>query len=429
MKATLSLKPTLRLSAKLVQGTYLLQMSGPELDATIERELAENPALELANEGDPLLRLGKLMERAAPSAGIDTARLSVSPTTLDALESDLRVLAPGEDLAIAMAILHALDDRGYLLIPTEVLVRQWGVSEDDFDRGLLLLRRLDVPGIGARDLRECLLLQCDYLIENGVDCGLAPRMIRAGWAEFVRQQWQALALALDVGLAEVEVARNFIARNLYPYPLATVDSSPVESTWTWSDLVISKEVSFGSKELHLRLPAQESAELRISSAFDQTGSAAAWAAAYVEQARHFIDLLNYRWRTIREIGEHLIAMQSDYLLGLVDQPKPLTRRSVSIALGLHESTVGRAIRGKTVQLPDGRIVSVSSFFGPSETRTSVETALCDASFAGLSDREVAETLNARGIRVARRTVAKYRQANRFDSRTRVRSTQSAKTSW
>jgi RNA polymerase sigma-54 factor len=171
--------------------------------------------------------------------------------------------------------------------------------------------------------------------------------------------------------------------------------------------------------LSVEVPAQEALELRISEAFgsvleqveQDTGNRtdAEWAIPYVRRARDLIVALGRRWETLRCIGEYLALKQEPFVLGSAAQPCPLTRRAVAQALGLHESTIGRAISGKTVLLPGGRIVPLSVFFGVAPLQADLDRVLRLQQEHGLSDRQVAETLRSQGIEVSRRTVAKYRK--------------------
>jgi RNA polymerase sigma-54 factor len=399
-----------RLSARLVQSARLLQLSGPELETVIARELAENPALELS----PRACRFELIASSSRTLPKDPPAPSGA---LDRLESDLRLSAPADVLPVATALLYSLDDHGYLLTPLAELAEEWCVDEAEIERGLQALRCLDVPGLAARDLRECLLLQCDYLAGRGVNCGLALRMLRDTWEDFVCQRWQALAGRLGVSPHEVEEARQFIVRNLYPYPLALVDGDSPAAPAARSDIVISAGEGRGDDEpalegLRLRIPAAEALELQVSPAFlepDLSRQDGKWAGAYIDKARQFIELVNRRWETLKSIGEQVILVQRDYLLGLSTQPAPLTRRTVAENIGLHESTVSRAISGKTVQLPSGRLVPLSAFFGASDLKASIDAILCAAADSRLSDRQISEALRGQGIVVARRTVAKYRR--------------------
>jgi len=122
-----------------------------------------------------------------------------------------------------------------------------------------------------------------------------------------------------------------------------------------------------------------------------------------------IGALRQRWETLKRIGEYLIRYQNDFLEHGPFYLKPLTRAVVAQELNVHESTISRAVRDKIIQLPNGRLIPLSDFFDASlATKESIRLLLRDNT-KRLCDREIAEGLQAKGMKLSRRTVTKYRR--------------------
>lgn len=131
---------------------------------------------------------------------------------------------------------------------------------------------------------------------------------------------------------------------------------------------------------------------------------------WVARSKLFISGWHDRWLTLRRVAEALVAYQREFLLNDVQQLRPLTRAQLADTLGIHESTVSRAVASKYAQIPDGQIVALADFFdGSLKAKALIEDFISKES-RPLTDSELVELLAEAGISVARRTVAKYRQA-------------------
>jgi RNA polymerase sigma-54 factor len=139
-----------------------------------------------------------------------------------------------------------------------------------------------------------------------------------------------------------------------------------------------------------------------------------WIKIHIDQASLIIDALRQRWETLRRIGEFLIEYQMDFLNYGPLYLKPLTRVVVAQNLNIHESTVSRAVSNKLIQLPDGRLNPLSSFFDSSLAAKEAIRFLIRDNAKRLCDREIAEGLQAKGMNLSRRTVTKYRQEINLD---------------
>jgi RNA polymerase sigma-54 factor len=131
---------------------------------------------------------------------------------------------------------------------------------------------------------------------------------------------------------------------------------------------------------------------------------------HLAQARLFINCVKQRWQTLERIALALVDVQEEFLERGYRLLKPLTRSQLADIVGVHESTVGRAVANKSLMLPSGRIVSLSDFFDGSLAIKCVIEEIILEEAQPLSDQRIAEVLQARGCEIARRTVAKYRDA-------------------
>jgi RNA polymerase sigma-54 factor len=430
MAPGLLLKMEPRLSPSLILGARLLHLSARDLDDAIRRELDENPALERVNEGGwDGSGSGAGLGVAPPRGGdipLDGLRIAGFASVLEHLESEVRMHAEGTARAAALVLLQRLDPRGYLDAAADELARELGTSLDIIELGLAVLHRIDPPGIGARDLHECLLIQHAQLEAEGVTYRLVGRILTEAWEDFYHHRWDRAACRLGIPIEDLEGARQFIARNFHPYPLDLIEGRPVENrVFTWTDLVISRDPQDPRHAYHVRIPAAETWELRVTESFtlsrpEGPGSCLpeaerAWIRLYVDRARLFNAALNQRWQTLRRIGEFLADYQRDLLDTGPTALRPLTRRQLAAELGLHESTISRAVCDKTVRLPSGRVVPLSHFFGPSlAVQQTIERLLAGAD-SPISDRQLAADLRSQGLDVARRTVAKYRSRLKIPS--------------
>jgi RNA polymerase sigma-54 factor len=213
-----------------------------------------------------------------------------------------------------------------------------------------------------------------------------------------------------------------MARNLNSHPLQLISDTQMCAERLWgADLIIRRKSQDQKYSYSLEIPAAQVWELRSSDCFtdltlsektggsDLSDSDRTWIKSHLDRARLFINALSQRWSTLRRIGEYLLDCQAEFLDKGPRYLKPLTRSELSCALGLHESTVSRAVSGKTVQLPDGRIISLSDMFDSSIPAKEVIRQFLAQVGSPLSDRQIVVHLQSQGINLARRTVTKYRQ--------------------
>lgn len=466
MKQGMGIEQTL--NPKMIAFYELLQRPVAELNQAIEAELEENPALEISAErlcpacgaamltdvcrecgyrpGSDEVELSKSPSDVSidPTPASKTqhfdeddfddpmARLAAPETLSEHLHWAWRLQSSDEDYDLGCAIIGCLSDEGYLEEGLEPLAEGLGVEVDALEKVLLQVQQLDPPGVGARDLQECLRLQLENFVtrENEKDsekelAALALRMVNKQWHAMTRHAYEEIARKMRLSLQQVQAAADFVRHRITPYP-----GSQFRPEWQTRssgdarlrpDVVISKNEN-GAYEVIVR--ESRSLGLRINGIYRKlwdsmrrepdtySSKDREHVQQYLTRAREFIDNLNQRRKTLKLIIEAVAAQQGEYLEKDLHAMKPLTRLSVAHELGLHESTVGRAVSGKFAQIPTGSIVPCEIFFDASLAVKEVmkDVLAQEDPRKPYSDEKIARLLEERGIEIARRTVTKYREA-------------------
>ena len=451
-----SQQQTLRVSPRLVAASYILELSSLELQHAIQQEITDNPALEMVEASKCPARGGEmegnvcshcLAERRVPDDGNDsqsetpedyvpTGDLSASGedefdpltqvagqlTLEERLLNELQSMLPVEDMPIVEYLVGNLDENGYLRASVQETADLFETSKTHVEIVLTHLQSLDPIGIGARDLRECLLIQLNYLEQQGVTHPYARDIIKQHLTQLGEHKFGRIASEMGISANEVADVWDFIKRHLNPYPAQGYGipepgpSAPI-STYVMPDVIISRgEQGYDvdvveSKRFIMRLSPiynQLSAELeRGNERFSEEERK--HIQQYVSRAKLFIANINQRRQTIQRITNTIVDEQVEFLDQGIRHLRPLTRAQVATRLGMHESTVSRATASKYVMLPDGRVIPFSDFFTASLSVKDVIKELIELENASLTDQEIAERLVRVGIHVARRTVAKYRE--------------------
>ena len=454
----LTQRPTV--SPQLVLANELLQFSSLELEQAIVQELAENPALELsevvrctrcgaempdgyclacATSGsqvdsrweDERYLDGSRNHAPSESNGSDwenpVFRLASCMTLADHLLQQARLSLPGRDIVIAAHLIESLDERGFLCCDLDEVASTVGVERERVDRVLSTVQSLEPAGIAARDARQCLLIQMAHLRSEGVEHPLAERLVEDHWEMLGKHSLSSVAREVGVSADEVREALCFIRENLNPYPahaswVSLHESPPEDSAVCPRPDVIIRESGVTEGEYEIEFPKARRHRLRVSRAYGQamdelgTGSGPSdgqrwerWK-AFEARARLFVKSIEQRWQTLHELMVCLVDFQRDFLVHGEMRLRPLTRVRVAEMMGVHESTVSRAVAGKYVQLPCGEVVPLEKFFDSAAPIKRRIEDLVEEEGEPLSDSALAQKLSEEGYDVARRTVAKYRNA-------------------
>lgn len=451
-------------SPLLMQANHILSLSLTDLEMAISEAIDDNPALELEecsvcpvcgrrSRGDTCASCrSALQEMIGAPRAMDDSGLRVEqeysssggdsdfdPLTIIASADDIREevveaaiisLADERDQAVAMIIVDALDERGYLSIPLADIAAQVGIDSARAEAVLRVVQEVAPPGVAARSLPESLQLQVRYLRQEGTQMPAAiDGIIRDHLEDLAAKRIARVARALGISKAQVLEAQVFIHDQLTPHPLqshqAETWNSPSSSGHVVPDVLVSVE---GDKLL-IEVPNAIYDRLHTEAFYraiakpepDAQNAAAispqpdqelvSHAKMHVARAQQFIWAVRQRRQTLLRVAEYVCAYQEAYVRGDARGLRPLTRSDVASALGVHESTCSRAVAGKFIMLPSRKLIPMSDLFAASlSIKHVMQQIIHDEAAAGraLSDAQISERLLDHGIRIARRTVAKYR---------------------
>ncbi len=447
---------TLKVSPRLVAANHILELSSQELQQAISAELNENPALELVevstcpacgtemhgsicprciqrqkegggasvdSPGTQYADLSEPQNRAPDDEEFDPmARVAAEQTLAEKLLLELGALLPEQDLPIAEYLVGSLDEKGYLAVRIEDVADELRVSEDRARAVLKVLQSQEPVGIGARNLRECLLIQLGHLEERGLYQPYAREIVSMYLTEMGEHKFSRIAHELKIPIEQVEAVWGFVKEKLNPHPahgFSPMNRSDrdTRAMYVVPDVVVSRgpEGDFDvevveSKRFLLRINpiyTRLAAELHRSSG-EMSPDEKKHVQHYVGRAKLFISNINQRRQTLFNITRCLVQQQRTFLEKGVRYLKPLSRAAVAQELGVHESTVSRATASKYLMLPSGEVIPYAHFFTPSLSVKDVLKEVIEKEGAPLTDSEIVERLEERGIHIARRTVAKYR---------------------
>jgi RNA polymerase sigma-54 factor len=408
----------------LVAYAKLLALPGAELEQTVTDELAQNPAL-IQDEthlcgicgmpaDPPCPHYAEQVGRPRMPPGLDPRVVThgagpVARTSwAEAVLRDLRLMVATGDTGIAASVVASLDERGYLTEDVRELARTAGAEVTAVERVVRVLREVGPPGVGARDLRDCLLLQLDRLTAMGVSHPVARAVVADHLEALARGATASIGRQLGVSADEVADARAFIRRELFPRPAidGELDADRPAPIPVRPDVAVSRSSDTGP--FHVDVLEEHRLVLRVDPGFRRMARTDATVADLVSQGDFFLARLRQRWSTMRRITEYVAGRRPDLMSGAPVSGQRLTRAQVAAGLGLNQSTVSRATAGRYVLLPSRDVVPYAAFFDGSRDIRSKLKDIIAAESRPLSDTELCERLQRAGHQVARRTVAKYR---------------------
>jgi RNA polymerase sigma-54 factor len=327
---------------------------------------------------------------------------------------------------IAATLIDAIDGDGYLRlditeVPALLTAECPGLHVSDVEVVLHYLQSLDPPGVAARDPRECLLLQLRHLHAHDWVGEYAIQICERYFEELVRNDLDELCQALSVSKEQLATILKLI-RSLQPRPGATV--TEVRNEYIVPDVLVTKREGRWLVELN----PETTPKLRVNSQYarlirraDQTADNVCLK-THLQEARWFIKSLASRHETILRVAKKIVELQHDFFEFGEEAMKPLILRDVAEALALHESTISRVTMRKYMYTPRGTFEFKFFFSSHVNTNSGGEcssTAIrafirklvaAEIPNKPLSDQKIADVLLEQGIQVARRTVAKYREA-------------------
>jgi RNA polymerase sigma-54 factor len=463
MKHSLHLTQTQKLimTPRLQQALKLLQVPTLELQQILKQEVLQNPLLEEVDEvteqedidreasadeqnneetedpaeEDPIdwtdyLQDGALDRTYMPPSETSVEFLEKVPATRTTLaESLLEQLhflnLPAEHMYIADFIVGSIDERGWLVTSVEDIAESLGRPVHEIENVLRVVQALEPAGVGARDLRECLLLQLEA---RGEKDEMAWRMIHDHFDHLVNRRFPEIARLLKVSVLEVQDAADGIA-SLHPRPGTLVSAE--DPKYVVPDLLVERV----DDEYVVMLNDRNVPRLRISAAYGDViagNKRRADATAEQKQTREYIQgkLASAKWliqtieqrrRTMIKVMNCIVREQREFFDKGIAFLRPLTLAAVARQIDMHESTVSRVCSGKYVQTPRG-VFELKFFFSSglatddgedvsARTAKNIIKGLIDEEdkMDPLSDQRIAELLHEKGLQIARRTVAKYRE--------------------
>ena len=323
-----------------------------------------------------------------------------------------------DDRKTAELIVGNIDDDGFLQSTTEEMALNSGIPQDEFERVLGLIQTFYPAGVGARDLRECLLIQ---LRRQSKEQSLEYRIVSEHMDDLGRHRFLEIARRMAISVEDVQKTADNIAR-LNPRPGQVFAAAP--QNYVLPDVIVEKvdgeyQIAFNNEQIpHLRI--SNLYKDIIASGDAQSSDTKDYIRDKIRSGKFLIRSIHQRQQTIMNIAQQIVSRQRDFLEHGPSHLKPMTMAEVAEVVGVHETTVSRAVSGKYMATPQG-VFDMKYFFtggyqtatGESLSNISVKQAILDlvkheSGSAPRSDHEIVEILSERGIPIARRTVAKYR---------------------
>jgi RNA polymerase sigma-54 factor len=427
----------------------LLALSNLELRETIQTELASNPALELLDKRicpgcrRPLERPGPCPvcslhngddEPVVFLSPRESIRISSSPRLEDgpvdrepAAPEDLNTyilqqlaaeLLP-EDRSLAAYVLSSLDEDGFLSDHPALIARTTRCMPSQVLRVLELISHADPPGLASEGPRQALLVQLELLKDLAPNVKLARRMLDETFSELGRREYDIIAKRLDAPSHSVRQAAEFIQQNLNPYPARAYWGSGKQpqsadpNVYHNPDIQITPSSTDDEGPLLVEIFSPYRGWLRVNPLFrkavkQQDENVSEDWSEHLERASLFVKCLQQRNQTMRRLMKILVSEQQAFILHGPQHLQSMTRAKLAERLGVHESTISRAVAHKSVALPDGRIIPLARFFDRSLPVRDTIREIVKHEQKPLTDDQIVKILETKGIQVARRTVAKYR---------------------
>jgi RNA polymerase sigma-54 factor len=446
------------LAPHLFQSLEILQMPLLDLQQMIKQELSENPTLEATqeqadaqieieqgtkdvdseqfdNELEKLAALGEefdsYQDRGQVSGGSDAEEkyqymmdsLSEASSLHDQLLDQLALSGLNDyERKIAEIVIGNIDDDGYLQLDVEDLLSLPNFPAETLDKILTTIHDFDPAGVGARDLRECLLLQ---LQRQGRENTQEYQMVDLHLNLIGRHKYEEIARAMGLTVDRVKELAALVGK-LDPKPGRNFSEERIE--YVTPEII----VEYNEGEYVITQNKKPYPHLFISQKYLQmlkdpktTKEVKTYIREKIAKSKQFIQSIDQRMDTIYRIAVEIVRIQRDYFDHGVSKLRPLNMKTVAELLEVHETTISRATAGKYMQTPRG-LLSMKYFFKPGVmtasgeaiSNESVKAALADIVRAEdkkkpYSDAKLVKLLEEQGIKIARRTVAKYRDQLRI----------------
>lgn len=428
----------LSMTPELIQAIQILQYNNQELNEYIDKELLENPILESEyhKESDTEIDIDSLRDQLIQAdENVEAYKQWESHSTSDEYSYENFVAfnytlteflieqlhfssLKGQDAEIGRYIIENIDDNGYLSMSLEEICSVLDVDLDSCERVLDLIHTFEPSGVGARDLNECLIIQLASLGEltDEIEFIISNRL-----KDLADNKYALISKDMGISIAEVQGIADLI-RTLEPKPGRGFDSDnsikyiipDIYVEETNGEYVVSANDG-STPSLHISsyynsLTEEAKSDKELSNYLNNRFNSAMWLMKSIEQ----------RKKTIYNVASAIVQFQNDFFAKGERFLKPLTLKQIAETVGVHESTVSRAINGKYMQCPRG-VFELKYFFtggilnedGSGVSSNSIKSMIKEFVDAEddkkpLSDSKISEMLHEKGIDISRRTVAKYR---------------------
>jgi len=442
-----------QLTPKQILQASLLQLNLPLLEQRMLQELEINPALELHELTDEPFEQEQQEEKASEDTADEKEEIEFEweellgehedyenppvnkseeqnmpiPMVVQESFSDLYMRqlqdsnATSTELKIGEEVLGNLDTQGYLTIEPQLIADRMELKEEDVISVMHKIQRLDPPGVAARNMQECLLAQAEYRNENA----LAIIILQEYFDDFANHRYEKILSASAYSKEELNEAMEFIAR---------LNPSPRDDQLAITKDIIIPDISVEDKGGVYEVSINESVlpDIRVSPTYlamleshKKEKDVIRFVKQKVESANWFVEAIKERKHTIHKVMESIIIHQPEYFQISNRVLRPMILKDIAEDIDMDISTVSRVTNGKYVQLP-WEIKELKEFFsegiemqsGESVSNVEVKARLkeiieTEDKTNPIDDEKLTEKLNLEGFKIARRTIAKYREQLKF----------------
>ncbi|MDX5685655.1 RNA polymerase factor sigma-54 [Clostridioides difficile] len=419
------------MTTQLKQSLSILNMSKLELEEEIKREAENNPLVEVEKSGE--INWEEYIKDMDRSRRLDRTEISYNPDNEVNLENlvkyssnlyeDLKFQISlykltDKELEVCEYIIDSLDEDGYLRTEEKVIVDTLKIDEELFEKCLISVQQLEPSGVGARSLSECLMIQMASL---GIYNEILEEIVTKDLNLIANNKYKEISKKYNMSLQKCVELINII-KTLDPKPGRTC--SVEKSVYIQPDVTVEKI----DDEFIVYLNEKDSYQIRINSYYkdilknsQSDESAKEFIKERLNSATGLMKNIESRKTTVLKIAEEIVKAQDEFLRKGTKYIKPLKMKDIAEKLEFHESTISRGVNGKYMLTPFG-VYEFRYFFSSAiETEnnemassTSIkkiikETIKDENKKKPLSDDNISKLLKEKGINVARRTVAKYRE--------------------
>ncbi|ASN06129.1 RNA polymerase factor sigma-54 [Virgibacillus necropolis] len=416
-KQTLNLKMT----TELRQAIQLLQYSTYELYQFIQEQQLENPLIELKEKVPDSFYTNKI-NKAVHTDPLDFIATNDKGMREHLIEQTQWLSINEKEKKLIHYLILNLDENGYLPLQVDVIATELCLNEKQVNKGIKLLQQLEPVGVGARNLKECLLLQVKFYYPEKAQLAC---VIEEYLDLLANKKWNEIASHMNITLSEVKVIHDLI-QNLDPKPCTSISNSRAD--YLNPDIIVEQKGDGYVAYLNdAYLP-----EIRVSSQYTdfKTGNneLSTYIQGHFKSYQWLLSSIEQRRSTILKVVNVILRRQHNFFMNGFTELQPLTLKEVADEIEMHESTVSRATMNKVIQTPGGSFdirklfnSKLSSDDGNHASQAKVKLLLKDfvekeSKQKPFSDQKIAYYFKTKkGISISRRTVAKYREELKIPS--------------